>query len=444
MGCFSFSHSERRKRSSSNFKISWPFSSQGSAAVSKTSTSQTKSQATTEDSLAFSSGSSSVNSSQISSQRPPNLRIFSYEELRAATGNFSAVNWLGEGGFGPVYKGLIKHQNPFRAEIKEVAIKELNNKGQQGHKEWLAEVHFLGLVEHPNLVKLVGYCAEDGERGIQRLLVYEYMVNRSLEDHLFRNREQRVLPWQQRLCILLGTASGLAYLHEEVNDIQVIFRDLKPSNILLDKDFTPKLSDFGLARKGPEMGATHVSTAVVGTLGYAAPEYIQTGRLTVKSDVWSFGMVVLEMLSGRRALDQNLPKNEQHLLDWMKPYLHGNRNLDKVMDPRLEGQYSLLQAQKIASLAHQCLVRNAKTRPSMSVIVGKLREFIKLHDTGSQQSVTASTSLKSGQKYITNAYLKESESEKRRRLAVKDVMNLGSKEDAQLMWRGWGSKGGQL
>ncbi|GLJ21449.1 hypothetical protein SUGI_0395510 [Cryptomeria japonica] len=141
----------------------------------------------------------------------------------------------------------------------EVAVKQLNKKGMQGHKEWVTEVNFLGMVEHRNLVKLVGYCAEDDERGIQRLLVYEFMPNKSLEDHLL-SRSLPVLPWLVRLQIALEAASGLAYLHEEM-DFQIIFRDFKTSNVLLDQEFHPKLSDFGLARQGPAVGISHVTTA---------------------------------------------------------------------------------------------------------------------------------------------------------------------------------------
>ncbi|KAH9301802.1 hypothetical protein KI387_013385, partial [Taxus chinensis] len=188
--------------------------------------------------------------------RGHNLRVFTYAELKSATRNFSRHLMLGEGGFGCVYKGWVKSLETPHSKI-EVAVKQLNRKGLQGHKEWVTEVNFLGLVDHPNLVKLVGYCAEDDERGIQRLLVYEFMPNKSLEDHLL-SRSLPVLPWLARLQISLEAAHGLAYLHEEM-DFQIIFRDFKTSNILLDQEFHPKLSDFGLARQGPAGGISHVS-----------------------------------------------------------------------------------------------------------------------------------------------------------------------------------------
>ncbi|KAF8380624.1 hypothetical protein HHK36_028113 [Tetracentron sinense] len=187
------------------------------------------------------------------------LRVFSFSELRTATSDFNRLLKIGEGGFGCVYKASIKPADG-REDRIVVAVKKLNKDGLQGHKQWVAEVQFLGIVEHPNLVKLIGYCAVDGERGIQRLLVYEFMPNRSLEDHLF-NRVFPILSWQTRLQIVIGAAQGLAYLHEEL-EAQVIYRDFKSSNILLDEDFKPKLSDFGLAREGPTDGHTHVSTTV--------------------------------------------------------------------------------------------------------------------------------------------------------------------------------------
>lgn len=193
----------------------------------------------------------------LNGEKAPNLRVFAFSDLRNATDNFSRFFKIGEGGFGCVYKGMIKAVDGQGGRIV-VAIKKLNKDGFQGHKQWLAEVCLLGFVEHPNLVKLIGYCAVDGERGMQRLLVYEYVPNKSLEDHLF-HQVCPALSWQKRLEILLGAALGLAYLHEEV---QVIYRDFKASNVLLDNDFMPKLSDFGLAREGPEAGQTHVSTAI--------------------------------------------------------------------------------------------------------------------------------------------------------------------------------------
>ncbi|PVH66726.1 hypothetical protein PAHAL_1G329400 [Panicum hallii] len=211
-----------------------------------------------------SSGSVSVSSArripELYEERGANsLREFRFRELRVATSDFSRLLKLGEGGFGSVYKGVIRLPGgPAGGTV--VAIKKLNPKGHQGHKQWLAEVHFLGVVEHPNLVKLIGYCATQSERGLQRLLVYEFMSNKTLDDHLF-NKAYPVLPWDIRLEIALDAAEGLMYLHEGL-EVQVIYRDFKASNVLLDEEFRAKLSDFGLAREGPSANHTHVSTAV--------------------------------------------------------------------------------------------------------------------------------------------------------------------------------------
>uniref|UniRef100_A0A2N9GIT8 non-specific serine/threonine protein kinase n=1 Tax=Fagus sylvatica TaxID=28930 RepID=A0A2N9GIT8_FAGSY len=322
---------------------------------------------------------------QLYEEKAHNLRVFSYSELRNATHDFSRLVKIGEGGFGSVYKGSIKPAEG-KGDPIVVAIKRLNKDGLQGHKQWVAEVQFLGVVEHPNLVKLIGYCAVDGERGIQRLLVYEYMPNKSLEHQLF-NRAYPSLPWKTRLQIILGAAQGLAYLHEGL-EVQVIFRDFKSSNVLLDEDFKPKLSDFGLAREGPMAGRTHVSTAVAGTYGYAAPEYIETGHLTSRSDVWSFGVVLYEILTGRRSTERNLPLAEQKLLEWVKQFPADSKKFILIMDSRLEGQYSSSAARKIAKLADNCLLKNAKDRPTMSQVVERLKQIILQSDKDNTSEIS--------------------------------------------------------
>ncbi|CAA0830452.1 Protein kinase superfamily protein [Striga hermonthica] len=307
------------------------------------------------------------------SERSSNLKDFTFSELKQATKNFSRTARLGEGGFGCVFKGVIRSSEDPSKKI-DVAVKQLGRRGLQGHKEWVTEVNVLGIVEHPNLVKLIGYCAEDDERGIQRLLIYEYMPNGSVEDHLSVRTISTPLSWEMRLKIALDAARGLAYLHEEM-DFQIIFRDFKSSNILLDEQWNAKLSDFGLARLGPAEGLTHVSTAVVGTLGYAAPEYVHTGRLTSKSDVWSFGVFLYELITGRRPLDRNRPRAEQKLLEWVKPYLSDAKKFQMILDPRLtkEGSKQILRsAHKLSLVANRCLARLPRARPTM----GEVREMI--------------------------------------------------------------------
>ncbi|XP_023879672.1 serine/threonine-protein kinase PCRK1 [Quercus suber] len=326
------------------------------------------------------STASSAKSFAILSQRQSNLREFTFSELKAATKNFNRALMIGEGGFGGVYRAVIRSTDDPHKKI-DVAIKQLSRRGLQGHKEWVTEVNVLGVVEHPNLVKLLGYCAEDDERGIQRLLIYEYMPNRSVQDHL-SNRFRTPLPWGTRMRIAQDTARGLAYLHEGM-DFQIIFRDFKSSNILLDDQWVAKLSDFGLARLGPSDGLSHVSTAVVGTIGYAAPEYIQTGHLTSKSDVWSYGVFLYELITGRRPLDRNRPKGEQKLLEWVKPHLSNLRKFELILDPRLEGKYSLKSAQKLAAVANRCLVRQSKSRPKMSEVLEMVNRIVETTDIGS-------------------------------------------------------------
>lgn len=182
------------------------------------------------------------------------------------------------------------------------------------------------------------------------------------------------LPWKIRMEIALGAAKGLRFLHE--SDQQVIYRDFKASNILLDNNFKPKLSDFGLAKDGPQGDETHVSTRVMGTQGYAAPEYIMTGHLTTKSDVYSFGVVLLELLTGRRSFDKTRPAREQDLVDWVKSCLKDPRRICRIMDPSLEGQYSTKAAHRAASLGLQCLSHHSRNRPTMSEIVTAIEPLV--------------------------------------------------------------------
>ncbi|CAA3017554.1 probable receptor kinase At5g15080 [Olea europaea subsp. europaea] len=238
---------------------------------------------------------------------------------------------------------------------------------------WQAEITYLGNLLHPNLVKLIGYCIEDD----QRLLVYEFMPRGSLENHLFRR--SLPLPWSVRMKIALGAAKGLTFLHEEA-ERPIICRDFKTSNILLDAEYNAKLSDFGLAKDAPDEGKTHVSTRVMGTYGYAAPEYVMTGHLSSKSDVYSFGVVLLEMLTGRRSMDKNRPNGEHNLVAWARPYLTDRRRFYHVIDPRLEGHFSIKGSQKAAELAARCLSRDPKARPQVSEVVNALKPLLNLKD----------------------------------------------------------------
>ncbi|KAH9328488.1 hypothetical protein KI387_000596, partial [Taxus chinensis] len=233
-------------------------------------------------------------------------QTFTFRELATATKNFRPDSLLGEGGFGRVYKGRLESTG------QVVAVKQLDRNGLQGNREFLVEVLMLSLLHHPNLVNLIGYCAD----GDQRLLVYEYMPLGSLEDHLHDlPSDKEPLDWNTRMKIAAGAARGLEHLHDKANP-PVIYRDFKSSNILLDDSFNPKLSDFGLAKLGPVGDKTHVSTRVMGTYGYCAPEYAMTGQLTLKSDVYSFGVVLLELITGRKAIDKCRAAGEHNLVAW--------------------------------------------------------------------------------------------------------------------------------
>ncbi|KAJ1292500.1 hypothetical protein BS78_02G396200 [Paspalum vaginatum] len=313
------------------------------------------------------------------------LKSFSMSDLRAATKNFGSNSYLGEGGFGMVFKGWIDEATlaPTKPGVgRMVAIKKLKKESSQGHREWLAEVTYLGQLHHRNLVSLVGFCSDSGSN---KLLVYEYMLRGSLENHLFRRGTQPPLSWPTRVSIAVDVARGMSFLHSR----DVIFRDLKSSNVLLDAGYRAKLSDFGLARDGPTGGKSHVSTRVVGTRGYAAPEYIATGHLSVKSDVYSFGVVLLELLTGRRAVDEEARGS---LVDWARPHLAlgERRRMARIMDTRLGGQYPKKQAQEVAALALRCLQNDPKSRPGMAD--GVLPELERLQQHNQHRtSYTSST-----------------------------------------------------
>ncbi|GJU82191.1 receptor-like cytoplasmic kinase 176 [Tanacetum coccineum] len=308
--------------------------------------------------------------------RSANLKSFSFNVLRTATRNFRPDSVLGEGGFGLVFKGWIDEQSLAAAKPGTgtvIAVKKLNQEGLQGHQEWLAEINYLGQLDHPNLVKLIGYCLEDD----QMLLVYEFMSKGCLENHLFRRSSYfQPLPWNLRLKVALGAAKGLAYLHSP--EAKVIYRDFKSSNILIDSNYNAKLSDFGLAKDGPVDGKSHVSTRVMGTYGYAAPEYMATGHLTERSDIYSFGVVLLEILTGRRCIDKTRPSNEQVLVDYAKPYLTSKRRIFLIMDQRIDGQYSSDVAMRAAILAMKCLARDPKYRPTADELVRELEHLQEL------------------------------------------------------------------
>ncbi|XP_027176643.1 probable serine/threonine-protein kinase PBL7 [Coffea eugenioides] len=289
-------------------------------------------------------------------------KTFAFRELAAATRNFRADCLLGEGGFGRVYKGRLENSNQI------VAIKQLDRNGLQGNREFLVEVLMLSLLHHPNLVNLIGYCAD----GDQRLLVYEYMPLGSLEDHLYdATPDKKWLDWNTRMKIAAGAAKGLEHLHDKASP-PVIYRDLKCSNILLGEGYHPKLSDFGLAKLGPVGDNTHVSTRVMGTYGYCAPEYAMTGQLTLKSDVYSFGVVLLEIITGRKAIENSKTAGEHNLVAWARPLINDRKKFSQMADPMLQGQYPMRGLYQALSVAAMCVQEQPNMRPVIADVVTAL------------------------------------------------------------------------
>uniref|UniRef100_A0A6N2L9A3 non-specific serine/threonine protein kinase n=1 Tax=Salix viminalis TaxID=40686 RepID=A0A6N2L9A3_SALVM len=289
-------------------------------------------------------------------------QTFTFRELATATKHFRSECLLGEGGFGRVYKGYMESTN------QVVAIKQLNRNGLQGNREFLVEVLMLSLLHHPNLVNLIGYCAD----GDQRLLVYEYMPLGSLEDHLLEiSPGKKRLDWNTRMKIAAGAAKGLEHLHDKASP-PVIYRDLKCSNILLGEGYHPKLSDFGLAKLGPVGDNTHVSTRVMGTYGYCAPEYAMTGQLTLKSDVYSFGVVLLEIITGRKAIDNSKATAEQNLVAWARPLFKDRNKFSDMADPMLQGQYPSRGLYQALAVAAMCVHEQPNMRPVIADVVTAL------------------------------------------------------------------------
>ncbi|KAI3461007.1 hypothetical protein Pfo_017670 [Paulownia fortunei] len=314
-------------------------------------------------SMLSSSPASSISPSLVSAMPASVLSVktFALVELEKATEKFSPKKVLGEGGFGRVYHGIMENG-------AEVAVKLLTRDNQNGDREFIAEIEMLSRLHHRNLVKLIGICIEERTR----CLVYELVPNGSVESHLHgADRSKGPLDWDARLKIALGAARGLAYLHEDSNP-RVIHRDFKASNVLLEDDFTPKVSDFGLAREATE-GSHHISTRVMGTFGYVAPEYAMTGHLLVKSDVYSYGVVLLELLSGRKPVDMSQYPGQENLVTWARPLLTNREGLEQLVDPSLAGSYDFDDMAKVAAIASMCVHPEVTHRPFMGEVVQALK-----------------------------------------------------------------------
>ncbi|XP_042947975.1 probable LRR receptor-like serine/threonine-protein kinase At1g56140 isoform X2 [Carya illinoinensis] len=281
---------------------------------------------------------------------------FSYAELKTATEDFNPANKLGEGGFGPVYKGTL-------SDGRVIAVKQLSVASHQGKSQFITEIATISAVQHRNLVKLYGCCIE----GDKRLLVYEFLENRSLDQALFGKRSLN-LNWSTRHDVCLGVARGLAYLHEE-SQVRIIHRDVKASNILLDSQLIPKISDFGLAKLYDDK-KTHISTRVAGTIGYLAPEYAMRGHLTEKADVFAFGVVALEVVSGRTNSDSSLEEQKMYLLEWAWHLHENNCEVDLVDSTLLE--YNEEEVKRLIGISLLCTQASPALRPTMSRVVAML------------------------------------------------------------------------
>ncbi|XP_023516212.1 inactive protein kinase SELMODRAFT_444075-like isoform X2 [Cucurbita pepo subsp. pepo] len=284
---------------------------------------------------------------------PP--RWFTYAELEVATSEFAQTNFLAEGGFGSVHRGILP-------DGQVVAVKQYKLASTQGDQEFCSEVEVLSRAQHRNVVMLIGFCVEGG----RRLLVYEYICNGSLDSHLY-GRNRNPLKWSARQKIAVGAARGLRYLHEECRVGCIVHRDIRPNNILLTHDFEPLVGDFGLARWQPD-GDLAVETRIIGRFGYLAPEYAQSGQITEKADTYSFGVVLLELVTGRKAIDLNRPKGQQCLTGWARNLLRKDA-ISELVDPCLRNCYSDEEVHRMLQCASLCLKHDLYVRPRMSQVL---------------------------------------------------------------------------
>ncbi|XP_047341745.1 probable serine/threonine-protein kinase PBL25 [Impatiens glandulifera] len=317
------------------------------------------------------------------------IKAFTFRELASATKNFRQEYLLGEGGFGRIYKGTLQPNG------QVVSVKQLDRNGMQGNKEFQTEVETLSILRHKNLVELIGYCAD----GDQRLLVYEYMTQGALDAHLLDILPDKpALDWKTRMKIAEEIAQGLEYLHE-IAKPPVVYRDLKSSNIMLDDEFNAKLFDYGLANIGQnEGGKMLISPRVIGKYGYCAPEYERSGELTLKSDIYSFGVVLLELVTGRRAIDTTRPTNDQNLVTWVisnivslaQPYFKNPKKFPEMADPNLQNRYPLTDLNQVVGVAAMCIQEEPMVRPLIGDILAAL-SCLKLVGENLTPPVTSTT-----------------------------------------------------
>ncbi|KAG6385147.1 hypothetical protein SASPL_153975 [Salvia splendens] len=309
------------------------------------------------NSALFSTGSErQVNDLMQENGKGIDVPFYNLDSILSATDDFSDANKLGQGGFGPVYKGMFPGGH-------EIAVKRLSSCSSQGIEEFLNEVVLIAKLQHRNLVRLLGYCI----KGSEKILLYEYMPNRSLDAFLFDEHNRLLLDWKKRFEIILGISRGLLYLHQD-SRLRIIHRDLKTSNILLDEDMNPKISDFGLARIVQGKGTEASTNKVVGTYGYMSPEYALDGKFSTKSDVFSFGVVMLEIISGKKNTGFYNPQQVLNLLGYAWRLWCDNKSLDMI-DPTLSGSCEKSEVIKCINIGLLCVQEDPNERPSMATVV---------------------------------------------------------------------------
>lgn len=279
---------------------------------------------------------------------------FRYSEIKLATENFSKEYLLGEGGYGLVYKGKLKDGQLIAAKVRKES-------SSQGLAEFHSEIYVLNFARHKNIVMLLGYCCKENFN----ILVYEYVCNKSLEWHLFDSTEN-ILEWRRRYAIAIGTAKALRFLHEECRGSPIIHRDVRPSNILLTHDFVPMLGDFGLAKWRTK--EDDEQKTILGTLGYLSPEYVEDGTVSVRTDVFSFGIVLIQLISGRKVVDPNTDGQRQSLRQWALPLMQ-RLALHELIDYRVQDSCDMYELYNMAKAAYLCVQTNPEMRPSMAEVL---------------------------------------------------------------------------